>query len=124
VMPSAPAPPVVMDGLDYPVYPAYDSVYHRITLDRLATGRRWSSEAWAGDAVGVGDLELAGTLAAAFEGEASVEALAAGASASATCGGWSWALSSPGKMTPKEEEAPLFVGIQRGAKRSGHGNGI
>ena len=27
VMPSAPAPPVVMDGLDYPVYPAYDSVY-------------------------------------------------------------------------------------------------
>jgi len=27
VMPSAPAPPVVMDGLDYPVYPAYDSGY-------------------------------------------------------------------------------------------------
>ena len=27
VMPSTPAPPVVMGGLDYPVYPAYDSVY-------------------------------------------------------------------------------------------------
>jgi len=27
VMPSTPAPPVVMDGLDYPVYPAYDCVY-------------------------------------------------------------------------------------------------
>ena len=109
VMPSAPAPPVVMDGLDYPVYPAYDSVYHRITLDRLATtGRPWASEAWAGDAVGVGDLELVGTLAAAFEGEASVEALAAGVSAGVTCGGVVMGVKQPGQNDSQGRGGPAF----------------
>src|ERR1039458_6647394 len=97
----------------------------RITLDRLATtGRPWSSEAWAGDAVGVGDLELVGTLAAAFEGEASVEALAAGVSAGATCGGGVMGVKEPRQTDSQGRRGPRFVGMQRGAKRSGHGNGI
>ena len=90
----------------------------RITLDRLATtGRPWSSEAWAGDAVGVGDLEFVGILAAAFEEETSPEALAAGVSAGITCGGVVVGGKQP-RQTDSQGRggALLFVGIQRGAK--------
>ena len=60
---------------------------------------------------------MAGTLAAAFEGEASVEALAAGASAGATCGGAVMGVKQPGNLTPMEEEAPcLSLGFREGPK--------
>jgi hypothetical protein len=126
VMPSTLAPPVVMDGLDYPVYPAYDSVYPPYYIGSpYYYCHPWSSEAWAGGTVGGGDLEFVGILAAAFEEETSPEALAAGVSAGITCGGVVVGGKQPRQTDSQGRGRTLhFVGIQRGAKRSRHGSRI